>query len=184
MDIVSRLIKFKDFTGLTNSQFADKAGIPRPTLSQFLNGRNKRLSDDLASKIHTSFPNLNMMWLMFGEGQMVIDSNIEISAGKIEHNSSENEALRQDNQVLTRHAMPVLDNLFEEPIQKKENTNLPLETNSRKVKEEFKEEREESHVATVRPNPLKVVKHIMVFYTDNSYEEFRPVGNVRRSDDN
>lgn len=82
MDIVDRLVAYKDYTGLTNSQFADRAGIPRPTLSQFLNGRNKRLSDDMTAKLHAAYPDLNVMWLLFGEGSMVNDENIEISEPK------------------------------------------------------------------------------------------------------
>ena len=77
MDIAARLIAFKDWTELSNSQFADQAGIPRPTLSQFLNGRNKRLSDDLTAKLHAAFPMLNVMWLLFGEGDMLTDPNIQ-----------------------------------------------------------------------------------------------------------
>ena len=82
MNIVSRLIQFKNSTNLTSSQFADKAGIPRPTLSQFLNGRNKRLSDDLIAKLHLAFPQLNVLWLLFGQGDMLVNENIEISEGK------------------------------------------------------------------------------------------------------
>lgn len=82
MDIVDRLVAYRDYIGLTSSQFADKAGIPRPTLSQFLNGRNKRMSDDMTAKLHTAFPDLNILWLLFGEGDMVTAANIEISEGK------------------------------------------------------------------------------------------------------
>lgn len=82
MDIVSRLITFKNWTNLTSSQFADKARIPRPTLSQFLNGRNKRLSDDLISKLHSAFPELNVLWLLFGSGEMLVNRNIDFSEAK------------------------------------------------------------------------------------------------------
>lgn len=79
MDIVSRLKKFIEFTGLPVSQFADNALIPRPTLSQILNGRNKKISNELISKLHDAFPSLNVMWLMFGDGDMLDSRNIEIS---------------------------------------------------------------------------------------------------------
>ncbi|MGN0224211.1 MAG: helix-turn-helix domain-containing protein [Muribaculaceae bacterium] len=82
MDIVNRLLAFKNWTNLTSSQFADKARIPRPTLSQFLNGRNKRLSDDLISKLHVAFPELNVLWLLFGSGEMLVNRNIDFSEGK------------------------------------------------------------------------------------------------------
>lgn len=73
MDIVSRLKLFLEQNGIANSQFADKCKIPRPTLSQLLNGRNKKVSDEIITKIHNAYPRLSIMWLMFGDGQMFVD---------------------------------------------------------------------------------------------------------------
>ena len=70
MDIVSRIKLFLSQNGIANSQFADTCEIPRPTLSQLLNGRNKKVSDEVLTKIHNAYPALNMMWLMFGDGDM------------------------------------------------------------------------------------------------------------------
>lgn len=72
MDIVSRLKIFLQENGISNSLFADNCGIPRPTLSQLLNGRNKKVSDELIAKIHAAYPALNVMWLMFGDGDMFV----------------------------------------------------------------------------------------------------------------
>ncbi|MCC8175910.1 MAG: helix-turn-helix domain-containing protein [Bacteroidales bacterium] len=71
MDIVNRLKFFLDQQGLTSSQFADACRIPRPTLSQLLTGRNKKVSDEIFAKIHEAYPQLSILWLMFGEGQPV-----------------------------------------------------------------------------------------------------------------
>ena len=62
---------FLEQTGISNSQFADTCEIPRPTLSQLLNGRNKKVSDEVIGKIHRAYPSLNVMWLMFGDGEML-----------------------------------------------------------------------------------------------------------------
>ena len=75
MDIVDRLGTFLKHYGISNSKFADTCDIPRPTLSQLLNGRNKKVSDEVITKINTAYPNINMMWLMFGDGDMV-DPNV------------------------------------------------------------------------------------------------------------
>lgn len=72
MDIVSRLKMFLQENGISNSLFADNCAIPRPTLSQLLNGRNKKVSDELIAKIHSAYPSLNIMWLMFGDGDMFV----------------------------------------------------------------------------------------------------------------
>lgn len=79
MDVVSRLKYFMDSSGLTISQFADTCTIPRPTMSQLISGRNKRISNEIFDKIHNGFPNLSILWLMFGEGDMLLNENIEIS---------------------------------------------------------------------------------------------------------
>lgn len=79
MDLVNRLKLFMDDSDITISQFADACQIPRPTMSQILNGRNKRVSDELIAKIHQTYPQLSVLWLLFGEGDMCGNENIEIS---------------------------------------------------------------------------------------------------------
>lgn len=76
MDLVSRLKKYIDHTGLPVTQFADACSIPRPTMSQLLSGRNKKVSNELIAKLHDTFPDLNVLWLMFGQGSMLIGENI------------------------------------------------------------------------------------------------------------
>ncbi len=80
MDIISRLKRFLEQNGISNSQFADTCEIPRPTLSQLLNGRNKKVSDEVISKIHAAYPALNILWLMFGDGEMYV-SQVANSSG-------------------------------------------------------------------------------------------------------
>lgn len=85
MDIISRLNLFVNSTGKSSSQFADELGIPRPSMSQILNGRNKKISNELIEKLHQSYPTLNILWLLFGEGDM--------------RRSSDNVVLNQHQQI-------------------------------------------------------------------------------------
>lgn len=71
MDIVARLKEFISHSKIPVTQFADNARIPRPSLSQLLNGRNRKVSDEVITKIHAAYPQLNMMWFLFGEGEML-----------------------------------------------------------------------------------------------------------------
>ena len=74
MDVDNVAIRLKGFIesrGLTHSQFADKCSIPRPTLSQLMSGRNKKVSDLVVGQIHKAFPELSVLWLLFGEGEMI-----------------------------------------------------------------------------------------------------------------
>lgn len=79
MDIVSRLKQFMEYTGMASSQFADTAQIPRPTLSQIMSGRNKKISNEIIGKLHEAFPHLNVIWLLFGDGDMLTADDKQIS---------------------------------------------------------------------------------------------------------
>lgn len=72
MDIVERLKSFISYLNLQHSQFADSADIPRPSLSQIITGRNKKISNEFITKIHNAYPELNIMWLLFGDGVMLL----------------------------------------------------------------------------------------------------------------
>lgn len=97
MDLVNRLKYYMDSTGLTISQFADRCAIPRPSFSQIMNGRNKRISDEVISKIHSAFPGLSVMWLMFGEGEMETDANTQFS--EPQNGASDNEYPIQETDI-------------------------------------------------------------------------------------
>lgn len=58
--------------GITSSSFADECGISRATFSQLLTGRNKKISDVLIGQIHSAYPALSILWLLFNEGPMWI----------------------------------------------------------------------------------------------------------------
>lgn len=53
---------------LSPSQFADKTGIQRASVSHILSGRNKA-SLEVMLKIYDAFPGLDMEWLMTGKGE-------------------------------------------------------------------------------------------------------------------
>lgn len=171
MDIVSRLIKFREYTGLTNSQFADLAKIPRPTLSQFLNGRNKRLSDELIGRLHNTYPNLNLMWLLFNEGNMLIDENIEFSKGK----TDDTEGLLTDD--FSELQLDITDDLQESDVE------ISAQSRSGAVNSAQNHAQgvamsgfSQQSIPMVPSNSSKTIESIMVFYTDKSFDIFKPSG--------
>ena len=68
--VIQRLKQFIASTGLSSTQFADKAMISRPTLSQLLHGRSKSINNQILSKLYENFPSLDILWLLFGQGSM------------------------------------------------------------------------------------------------------------------
>ena len=53
---------------LTPSQFADRTGIQRASVSHIISGRNKP-SLEVMLKIYDAFPGIDMKWLMTGVGE-------------------------------------------------------------------------------------------------------------------
>ena len=151
MDFVSRLKRYIECKNLQNSQVADMAGIPRPTLSQLLTGRNKKVSNELIEKLHQAFPSLNVLWLLFGDGPMEVGGNIEFSEPE---NESESD-------------------IFSSQISENTNTYDTLQA-------ETDQKNESRHMTSIQLgdgsnlSPERRVQSIMVFYSDNSFEVFEP----------
>ena len=189
MDIVSRMKQYMERCQLTSSQFADRAGIPRPTLSQLLHGRNKsnegakKISSEIIKKLHDAFPDLNVMWLLFGDGDMVTDENIAISRAQNELKSSGNTSQNADLEDIQRQI------LFDDEFQdfdteksatavpdKKINPVMPSESPkefSKTISVTMNDQRAPSGAA-FQADKTKKVQSIMVFYSDNSFEIFKP----------
>lgn len=176
MDIVARLVAFKDYTGLSNSQFADKAGIPRPTLSQLLNGRNKRLSDDMTAKLHVAYPSLNIMWLLFGEGSMLSDSNIQFSEAIFDENSPVSDAQTIDNPSITASDLSEFSNGFIQQSSENSSNSTENESQAADISRKLPSDNPiiEETVKNIPADAAKKIQSIMIFYSDNSYEIFTP----------
>ena len=173
MDIISRLKRFLDQNGISNSQFADTCDIARPTLSQLLNGRNKKVSDEVISKIHAAYPAMNIMWLMFGDGEMFVSGAASSSEDGLSPNLSKT---------------PQNGNLFNGT----NSTKSPSSGSSRQPSTiSFDEDNSgvNSSEAMAISNALSIanskgsspvsshgrrIVNIMIFYDDNSFEQIVP----------
>lgn len=156
--VATRLKFFIDSRDMTVTQFADQCGIPRPTLSQLLSGRNKKLSDVVVKLIHDRFPDLSVLWLMFGEGEMIQPAPINPSL------MSEAEKFMEDGS----------GNLFganlSDSNQGKSIVNIGVNQANKRIdgNVNFVNKIEE------KPVPPRRVMSITIFYDDNSYETFIP----------
>lgn len=177
MDIINRLKLFINSNNIGSSEFADRCDIPRPTVSQLLNGRNKKVSNEIIDKIHYAYPNLSILWLMFGEGVMLSHSSSDNINIDLFSNSAEN---------------PIFDNVVDSAI---ENRNLKAEAaeigvadNNRAVGTNINTcinnnnstmdisalkatDADNSSMESFTESKRRIV-NIMVFYSDNSFETF------------
>jgi transcriptional regulator with XRE-family HTH domain len=164
-NVAIRLKGFIESEGLTNSQFADRAGIPRPSLSQLLTGRNKKISDVLVGQIHKAFPDLSVIWLLFGEGEMLVSA-----PGKEEKDddalnlfSDEENFLDDDTEMIKKSNLNAL-NTPRKPV--------PNRMNS-EIEEDLRIVELQRQIDKMKRNPRKV-SHITVYYDDSTFETFYP----------
>ncbi|MBR6431279.1 MAG: helix-turn-helix domain-containing protein [Muribaculaceae bacterium] len=170
MDIVSRLKTFLDQTGISNSQFADTCEIPRPTLSQLLNGRNKKVSDEVIGKIHRAYPTLNVMWLMFGDGEMLMNGNG--TSGDADKMSPASSDSHPSSEEPSQRAIS-FDDDYPQVSRASQRVATPSTVN-------------EAIQSIMRSNAVgrgtrgasspegRYVVNIMVFYSDGRFEKFEP----------
>jgi plasmid maintenance system antidote protein VapI len=74
-DFTRRLEQLLEYYSLTASMLADRIGVQRSGISHLLSGRNKP-SLDFIIKLIESFPDLDLYWLLIGNGSMLKQNNI------------------------------------------------------------------------------------------------------------
>lgn len=178
MDIVDRLKQFIDYLEIPVTKFADTCEIPRPTLSQLTNGRNKSVRNELVEKIHRAYPDLSMIWLMFGEGDMLHNANIKTS----EAQNRPSAPVGQSQATINEIDMPTLEFDSVDTFGDSENFSDQEQavSPSTGASIEFGEPPgipstpHESAGMTITTDKSKHVVRIIAYYSDNSYQEFFP----------
>jgi transcriptional regulator with XRE-family HTH domain len=74
--MVERIKQLLEKKKLTATQFSDEIGVQRSSLSHVLSGRNKP-SLDFMLKVKERYPEINLNWLLLGEGDMTENSIVK-----------------------------------------------------------------------------------------------------------
>jgi transcriptional regulator with XRE-family HTH domain len=142
-----------DYFGLSASAFADKLGVQRSGLSHLMSGRNKP-SLDLVMKITESFPEVDLYWLLNGDGQFPKDDNAPTALNQNVPKPISNETdVKQPT---------VPDDLFSTSTDSKN-------TNSQNA-ELVVEEDQKSNVG----NAPDQIERIVVFYRNGTFKSYNP----------
>lgn len=190
MDLVSRLKHYLNSRGISITQFADECEIPRPSASQLLAGRNKKVSDEIIGKIHYTYPDLSISWLMFGEGDMTTGANIETSTPQNEDKDASSAPQSTDTQKYSSQTSNLFSEEENEPeksetAQSEEftfasNTFAFAGDSTAETKQADKTASPQQPATsaarpiTVTPGQGKCVTGIVVYYSDSTYESFVP----------
>ncbi len=160
---------------LSSSQFADKTGIQRASVSHILSGRNKP-SLEVMLKIYDAFPGLDMKWLMAGIGDAPV---AQASAVK---EPAETPAVIstglfggvEEEFAVEEPVMPVVEAVQEATV--KRNRIQPEKSRKEELSAVQSERRRSSQARTAtQPQCMqRKIKEIRIFYTDGTYETLVP----------
>lgn len=177
MDIVSRLKEFREHLNLSVTQFADLCQIPRPTMSQLLSGRTQKVNDELLRKFHQLFPQLNLMWLLFGEGDMLVSGNFETSGPQNSPSEPEIHPEATDSQPIDGQIdfqLP-FGNSGAENFDPEPTPFTGMESHHiYPVKEPSDPEKPQPTTISFNSDSERKIVNIIVYYNDNSFESFVP----------
>ena len=159
MDEKEKIEKIMQTENFNSVQFAAEIGIQGSTLSHILNGRNKP-SLDVLKRILNRFRTINSDWLILDIGSMYrTERNSQTLSlfDNYDENSSESVNYNQKTE--------------EKRNQQKEANNFKTE----KIVESTKNTEFQQEIMKLESTENeKKVKKIIVYYSDNTFEEFTP----------
>lgn len=129
---------------LSQSQFADKIGVARASISHIMSGRNKPGFDFILGMAR-NFPALNLDWLITGKGKMYKQSEVSLKVEPVDNDLFSNNDFIEDEPVAPDVKKVV------QPIQKISNV---------------------ADIAPKKPLE-RGISRIVVFYDDNTFQEFQ-----------
>ncbi|NPA43032.1 MAG: helix-turn-helix domain-containing protein [Chlorobi bacterium] len=166
-----RLQMFLQVTGLSPSRLAEKLGVQKSSISHLLSGRN-RPSFDFLSKFARAFPDVNMHWLLTGEGAMFAGGEKKSSLPPPSGTESIN--TKPSNESETPLLFP---ELFEEeessPTKKTEEVQSPTGMDAVEKKSEKKENLNKEKLAS-QANSEPELTEIIKVYSDGTFQVLKP----------
>jgi transcriptional regulator with XRE-family HTH domain len=154
-DISDRIKLIMEEVNLSYSAFAAEIGIQQSTLSHIIKKRNKA-SLDVVTKINNKFPQFNLYWLLYGQGEMLNNKKVVVSSQPIAYRNENEPGLFDVNRENP-------DKVQALPNFRTENA-YPPPTDSAKevIRQEIK----------FVEKPAKKITEIRIFFDDNTFQIF------------
>jgi transcriptional regulator with XRE-family HTH domain len=154
MDLNKKIEQIIIDKGISPSSFADALEIQRSSVSHILSGRNKP-SLDIIQRILRIFPDIDRDWLLF-DNDIPQQNTPQINRQQpiIQRVTNQNlfeQKPRESNKSFQAEQMPVQPPVNVMPKRKIERPTIPPS------------------------NTNKQIERIMIFYTDGTFEERRPI---------
>lgn len=158
-----RIIQIMRLAGLSNAEFADKIGISTSSLSHIFSGRNNP-SLDMVKRLHKSFPNISLNWIMYGEGEMYAQETGNTPDPKPEESFMDG---NHDNQTYSETA---------ENLQNTDSGQFYFDFRKEKPSEEpvFRSQTSEKEQIRYIEKPAPKITEIRIFFDNGTFEVFKP----------
>ena len=150
MTIKDRFKMIMEREKLTAGAFAESIDVAQATISHILGSRNKYPSTEVILKLHKRYNDINLEWLLTGEGNMSNDPTTD--------NSHFTYPLFAEN----------APNASTYQADEKKRKEIPLEDEEIKHKDIVKQE------VIYKERPSRKITEIRIFFDDNTYETFKP----------
>lgn len=153
MNIKDRFKMIMDREKLTAGAFAESIGVAQATISHILGPRNKYPSTEVILRLHQRYEDINLEWLLTGEGEMTNgSSSIKTLPDEIDY------PLFNENAINTDKESSDSEN------RKEMAPKAHIQSNKEPVKQEI----------IYRERPSRKITEIRIFFDDNTYETFKP----------
>lgn len=160
--------------GMSQKTFASELCIAEATLSGIFNGRT-RPTNLTVNAIHERFPDVNISWLMFGEGEMYVSASGEKHAGENSAETPKPSNLEEDLFSMS-HRSPGTQNF----VPQMHEPNMPI-SNGTQILSTGVETGNPSamspkiqYIEKYIDKPQRKITEIRIFFDDGTYETFTP----------
>lgn len=167
---------------MSQQEFAQKLGLSPATLSNIFNGKTRPTNNHVQA-IHKAFPNINISWLLFGEGEMYI-SGTDSSIGGVADRADASTPMTLFGDANSYMSSSV-NGEEDSTLGMNEKTTSPMSGNnpsnsvpdlmqSRRSVHQISEINMSSNNVKIIDNRPRRIKEIRVFFDDGTYESFVP----------
>ena len=155
---------------LSPSQFAERTGIQRASVSHIISGRNKP-SLEVMLKVYDAFPGVDMKWLMTGVGEVPVRQSAVTAASETLFQQPEQASLQQQNDLFAAPEAPSAP-LAEEP--KPRRAAVPQVVKEKGADFRAKRAQVGRYAQVMAMQPDKKIKEVRIYYSDGTYETLIP----------
>lgn len=177
-----RIKNVMDYAKLSQQDFSHKLGVSPASLSSIFTGRTNPTNNHVQA-IHRVFPEINVNWLLFGEGEMLLS---ERASGEMSAGAASDLPMGEQEQA-SAMSMDGIGFQFSESVDTEKasaavvqsaptGATVSAASAKREAAYQRRAEARQAESAKQFDRMTRKIKEIRVFFDDGTYEAFVPSG--------